>query len=80
VREVRFVIENNNNGSALDIGTVGGFVDRNPLANITLLGLAVAPRVVRFAETVVPAANITFNATTMALKVVGLEGFTASGA
>lgn len=58
----------------------GAWKERNPLANVTVLGVDKAPSTVTLNGHHVPGSAVKYNGTSQVLFVGGLQGFTAHGA
>ena len=66
------------NSTSLSARSTGEYIDSNPLANVTVLGVSTAPSRVTFNGQTV--ASYTFNATSKVLVIQGLQNYTTSGA
>ncbi|KAJ9211489.1 CAZyme family GH31 [Paecilomyces variotii] len=73
---VDFVASNSN----LVASPRGSWVEKNPLANVTVLGVPTAPSSVTFNGAAVPRASVAYNSTSKTLFVGGLQDFTKTGA
>lgn len=58
----------------------GTWKEDNPLANVTLLGVAEKPTTVTVNDQPVPDSSVRYNATSQVLSVGGLQDYTANGA
>jgi alpha-glucosidase len=74
-KEVEFVVANN----ALYASVRGTYVDSNPLANITILGVGSEPKNVTLNGQVV-SKSASYNSSSRAVKITGLTDATKSGA
>lgn len=74
--EVAFQVGN----SSISAVSRGNWKEANPLANVTVLGVAAKPGPVTLNNQTVPASSVHYNATSHALSIGGLDGLTKNGA
>lgn len=73
---VDFVVSN----SSLVTSARGLWKEKNPLANVTIMGVPSGPSPVTFNGTPVPQGSVSYNSTSKVLFVGGLQNFTKGGA
>ena len=66
--------------NALYASPRGAYVERNPLANVTIMGVTTAPRKVTLNGATIAAEGLKYNSSSQVLSVTGLHDVTKTGA